>query len=193
MGQSSVNEVKRRFARFDELGHGRQSKMSTLSQLLIRSHAWPNPDPDAPPEEEWLGLCPPVTALGKPVLMTQAPWDKRGGEPHLIKVRIVVGSGADALRAKAAAAARAAAANDDDDSDAEMVAEVKAEVVAERGGGVAPTPEVKPEPEAPLPLAPVASLAPAPAAEDDSPVSDADIPETFGLNEEEKDIWEDAV
>ena len=68
-----------------------------------------------------------------------------------------------------------------------------AEVVAERGGGVAPAPEVKPEPEAPLPLAPVASLAPAPAAEDDSPVSDADIPETFGLNEEEEDIWEDAV
>ena len=38
VGQSSVNEVKRRFARFDELGHGRQSKMATLSQLLVRSH-----------------------------------------------------------------------------------------------------------------------------------------------------------
>ena len=107
------------------------------------------------------------------------------GESHPQQPRGVLT--AEKVAAKREAKAVAAAA--DDGSDAEMVAEV----VAERGGGVAPAPEVKPEPEAPLPLAPVASLAPAPAAEDDSPVSDADIPETFGLNEEEEDIWEDAV
>ena len=211
VGQAAVNEVKRRKARFDELGQGRQSKMATLSQLLARSHVWANPDPTAPEEEEWLGLSAVVTALQKPVLMVRAPWDKRGGAPHLILVKkvhntpdAVITAEKAALRRKAVAASKAeaaakveaeaaatnaeaaaAAVDDGSDSDAEMMAELRAEAT--------PAPEVKDEAEAPLPLAPVVPLAPAPAAEDDSPVSDEDIPEAFGLDEDEESIWEDVV
>ena len=211
VGQAAVNEVKRRKARFDELGQGRQSKMATLSNLLIRSHVLPNPDPTAPEEEEWLGLSAVVTALQKPVLMVRAPWDKRGGAPHLILVKkvhntpdAVITAEKAALRRKAVAASKAeaaakveaeaaatnaeaaaAAVDDGSDSDAEMMAELRAEAT--------PAPEVKDEAEAPLPLAPVVPLAPAPAAEDDSPVSDEDIPEAFGLDEDEESIWEDVV
>ena len=52
---------------------GRQGKMSTLSQLLIRSKFWLNPDPEAPEEEKWLGLSAPVTALQQPVLSFESP------------------------------------------------------------------------------------------------------------------------
>ena len=116
VGQAAVNKVVRRNARLDPLGGGRQGKMATLSQLLMRSHVWLNPDPEAPEEERWLGLSAPVRALQQPVLMERAP-NEKGGEPIFLPVRRVyynrdaamTGEKA-ALRRKAGAAAKAEAA-----------------------------------------------------------------------------------
>jgi len=161
VGQAAVNQVTRRKARFDPLGGGCQSKMATLSGFLVKSHVWPNPNPDAPEEEKWLGLSAPVTALQQPVLRERAP-NEPAGEPIFLKVRKVYNTPADVITARkaaekkaldaskaeaaanteaaAAAAAAVAAADDGSDSDAEMLAKVSGwdeKIARRRGAGPA--------------------------------------------------------
>ena len=110
VGQAAVNQVTRRKARFDPLGGGCQSKMATLSGFLVKSHVWPNPNPDASEEEKWLGLSAPVTALQQPVLRERAPNEPAGEAISFIKVRKVYHTPDAAITARKAAEKRAVAA-----------------------------------------------------------------------------------
>lgn len=131
--QREVNQVKRRHARFDELGGSRQSKLAILSQLIQRAGIWPNPEAteETPDQARYLGLSDVVRKMHKPALAA-AHLRGRGCVPAIVEVQhIKIGTDVDAPVVRTTTRAEA-----EEEEDA-----------------------VKPEPDAPLPLAPAGSAA----------------------------------
>jgi len=135
--QREMNDVKRRHARFDELGDHRQAKLAVLSQLIARARIWPNREAteETPDQARWLGLSGVVRKMQKPELAAapSRPW-AGSGAPQLIGLKsVTIGT----------------------DADAPVLRTTTRTLVEEEEAAVV----VKPDPDAPLPLAPVASTA----------------------------------
>jgi hypothetical protein len=196
--QRQVNHVKRRQARFDELGHARQGKIAILSQLIARARIWPNPEATAetPDQARYLGLSSAVRSMQTPGLLESRD---PNFVPEVVSLRpIKIGTDLDApvLRTTTASAppVDASALNTEPDAPMPLAPVAASATEAARAAEAAAAAKVA-QMEAALQAAretaasATAATAAAEAAEAEK-VSDEDLPDGFGENDAE---WDEMV